>query len=391
MPKSEPSPAPKGVNGIQVPLGADTGNGPDFPYSAPVPGPRLSDDPSATPIPSRELAFRSYDQLVSAIQDASLTSCVILRREERPWRLRYDQTGSVLVQSGVDGAACIADIHVAKDRTGVLLVGPRAPSKFIDGREIGTETLCLLRPGSVVEVSTPAATTWLSVTAAVEAVDREAALLSGNPLGPSPIPVVSFSSAGANVDTLRTLLLGVADTVDSETRGLHPEAAANLERTLLRSLASYVLDAQPEQKRRRPLRVERASAFRSIFEFMRALPSEPIYVEDLCRATGLAERTLRLLFFEQFGESPVRVLRSRRLCLVHEALHAPGAGTREIRRVAQSLGFWHMGQFSADYRALFGELPSDTVRRARPSGPHASKARASAGTPATPYLQAASR
>jgi AraC family ethanolamine operon transcriptional activator len=374
-----------------VPFGVDTGNGPDFLYSAPMPGPRRSDDLSATPIPSKELAFRSYDQLVDAIQDASLGSCVILRREERPWRLRYDLTGSVLVQSGVDGAACIADIQVAKDRTGVLLVGPAAPSKFIDGREIGAETLCLLQPRSVVEVSTPAATTWLSVTAATEAVDREAALLSGNPLGPSPIPVVSFSSARANVDSLRTLLLGVANAIDSETRGLHPEAAANLERTLLRSLARYVLDAQPEQERRRPLRVERASAFRSIFEFLRTLPSEPVYVEDLCRATGLPERTLRLLFLEQFGESPVRVLRARRLCLVYEALRASGVGMKEIRPVAQSLGFWHMGQFSADYRALFGELPSDTVRRARQDGPNASKAPGGAGTPATPFLRAASR
>jgi hypothetical protein len=26
-------------------------------------------------------------------------------------------------------------------------------------------------------------------------------------------------------------------------------------------------------------------------------------------------------------------------------------------------GFWHMGQFAADYRAIYGELPSKTLRR----------------------------
>ena len=172
-------------------------------------------------------------------------------------------------------------------------------------------------------------------------------------------------SAGRTSHALRTLLLEVTDALDSAPGGLHPEAAANLDRTLLRSLARYSLDAQPEAERRRPLRVERSAAFRSIFEFLRTLPSGPVYVEDLCRATGLPERTLRLLFLEQFGESPVRVLRARRLCLAYEALQEPGVGLKQIRQVAGSYGFWHMGQFAADYRALFGERPSDTVRRAR--------------------------
>jgi AraC-like DNA-binding protein len=26
-------------------------------------------------------------------------------------------------------------------------------------------------------------------------------------------------------------------------------------------------------------------------------------------------------------------------------------------------GFWHMGQFAADYRRIYGELPSETLNR----------------------------
>ncbi len=363
---------------------------PESLYFEKMSGPTRSKGSSAPPVLSRRLEFRSYDQLVEAVQDASLSAC-ILRRDERPWLLESHRTGSALVQSGVEGAANVTEIQVATERTGVLLVGPDAPPKFVEGREIGAGSLCLLRSESLVEVSTPAATTWLSLTAAPDAVARAAELLSGAPLAPGPVPVVSFASARADVEALRTLLLGVADALNSDPRGLHPEAAANLDRTLLRSLARYSLEAQPGQVRRRPLRVDRASAFRSIFEFLRNLPTGPVYIEDFCRATGLPERTLRLLFLEQFGESPVRVLRARRLCLAYEALQNHSVGFKQIRQVAGSCGFWHMGQFAADYRALFGERPSDTVRRARLRGPREKTPRTTANVAGMPRGLAAAR
>ena len=36
-----------------------------------------------------------------------------------------------------------------------------------------------------------------------------------------------------------------------------------------------------------------------------------------------------------------------------------------ISEIAASWGFWHMGQFAAVYRRQFGELPSETVPKAR--------------------------
>jgi len=338
---------------------------------------------------SLRLELRSYDQLVDAVQDASLNAS-ILRRDERPWRLEHHLTGSALFQSGVDGAPNVSEILVAPDRTGVLLVGPDAPPKFVDGREIGAGSLCLLRPGSLVDVSTPVATTWLSVTAAPEAVDLEAVLLAGSQTGSAPVPIVSFASSPPDVEALRAFLIELTAAFDSAPHGLHPEAAANVERNLLRFLARFSLDTLPRRDSRRPLRVDRPSALRSIFEFLRSLSSEPVYVEDLCRATGLPERTLRLLFLEQFGASPVRVLRARRLCLVFDALGTPGVGLKQIRRIAESHGFWHMGQFSADYRALLGERPSDTVRRARLLGIRERTPRRRAGGPALPFLRVAS-
>jgi AraC family ethanolamine operon transcriptional activator len=34
-----------------------------------------------------------------------------------------------------------------------------------------------------------------------------------------------------------------------------------------------------------------------------------------------------------------------------------------VADIAIRWGFWHMGQFARDYRAMFGELPSETLKK----------------------------
>ena len=45
---------------------------------------------------------------------------------------------------------------------------------------------------------------------------------------------------------------------------------------------------------------------------------------------------------------------------------ATGSPDEPIAAIAARWGFWHMGQFSRDYKQQFGELPSVTLRRAGP-------------------------
>jgi AraC family ethanolamine operon transcriptional activator len=96
---------------------------------------------------------------------------------------------------------------------------------------------------------------------------------------------------------------------------------------------------------------------------------ERIYVTDLCRAAAVSERALEYAFKETMGLTPVAYLTRLRLHRVRQALLATTQRTTTVSAVALDWGFWHFGDFSRAYKACFGELPSDTLRRPSPHTP----------------------
>ena len=89
-------------------------------------------------------------------------------------------------------------------------------------------------------------------------------------------------------------------------------------------------------------------------------------MEEIARAADVPIRTL-LNSFRQFREtSPMRYLRDLRLERAHAMLRR-GEPHATVASVALDVGFAHLGRFSQDYAARFGERPSETLGRARMS------------------------
>jgi len=108
----------------------------------------------------------------------------------------------------------------------------------------------------------------------------------------------------------------------------------------------------------------RSRALRLALDYIEARADEPPTIEDLCTASGVSLRTLEYAFRDRFGVTPKQYLQTVRLRKVRRDLHRFGRHA-PISEIAASWGFWHMGQFAADYRRRFGELPSETLRRKR--------------------------
>jgi AraC family ethanolamine operon transcriptional activator len=95
----------------------------------------------------------------------------------------------------------------------------------------------------------------------------------------------------------------------------------------------------------------------------RANVGQLVHVAELCHAAGIAPRTLSRAFQAVRGKPPSRYLHELRLTQAREALLSDARGGT-VTEIAMRFGFHELGRFSVDYRALFGESPSETLRRA---------------------------
>lgn len=99
-------------------------------------------------------------------------------------------------------------------------------------------------------------------------------------------------------------------------------------------------------------------------ELARESPTIQLYSDDLARKLDVSVRTLQTAVKAVHGVSLHQYLKLRRLWSAHCRLSAGPTGL-SVKAAALANGFWHMGDFSRDYRATFGELPSETLARRR--------------------------
>jgi AraC family ethanolamine operon transcriptional activator len=91
---------------------------------------------------------------------------------------------------------------------------------------------------------------------------------------------------------------------------------------------------------------------------------ESISAVELCLYAECSPRFLERTFQKRFGVTPKKYIKYLRLARVRDRLLTFDTQSCEsIIELAGIQGFWHMGQFAADYRRVYGELPSETLHR----------------------------
>ena len=90
---------------------------------------------------------------------------------------------------------------------------------------------------------------------------------------------------------------------------------------------------------------------------------KPLTLKQLAEDLASSSSALSYGFQDLFSLSPMRYLKVRRLNAVRERLKTSEPENCTIALLANEVGFYNPSHFTKDYKAMFGELPSETLAK----------------------------
>jgi len=102
---------------------------------------------------------------------------------------------------------------------------------------------------------------------------------------------------------------------------------------------------------------------RCVEEYIRAHAEQPLTVADLAAYAKVSTSSLYEGFREFRKASPMAYLKAVRLQRVKEDLLRAEQATDSVTEIALRWGFAHLGRFANYYKKMYGESPSETLRK----------------------------
>lgn len=136
-----------------------------------------------------------------------------------------------------------------------------------------------------------------------------------------------------------------------------------VENDLLSMLAAQLLPALRRAPDAKPFQFDALRVVHAAASAMKELPAPSL--AEMCAAAGVSQRWLHKCFVDVVGVPPYRYVRLARLSKAREQLLAADAEGALVKTLSLSLGYRLSGRFAAEYRSVFGENPSDTLRSRR--------------------------
>jgi AraC family transcriptional regulator, ethanolamine operon transcriptional activator len=306
----------------------------------------------------RDLRFTDPDEAAAAYHGVDM-DLSILSRASTDWRvLQVDAGDSVFC--AVEIAAAVSAASAMKSDTMAFCIGVGGSGGWtVNGHSVDSRSLAFFSEGTETVARTTAPLDWLAVNVSRASFARSFENFTHRSFAVAN-GISIFAPKEAQYLRLRNDFITAAGLAKSAPHLLRDgEIRASLEKTLLEAVFNSLgYPAVSEHLNYRSL----ATRAR---DYLKAHGSRAVFQADLCAELDISDRSLRRVFVDYFGMSPGRYLKLLRLNQARRALRAVEQPVASVTEVGMRYAFFDLGRFAADYRSLFGELPSSTLRKAR--------------------------
>ena len=311
---------------------------------------------------------------------SSASDAVQLSQQTGDWNFEVSQLakGPFNAECGALALDSVNLLHIEISRTvlqrgygprnmaAIFIPRPASPPVFANGQLVEAGQ-CMTVMGGVLEGVSHSGYVELDLAFDLNACQSQLEELNGGSMGVQPGTTIAgpgpdwIADMSGRIDWLLKAAQEYGPALDN------PRLRNNLTDHLLTAMVHFDASTADLDSTTTRATAARRVAVRLAREYIHAHLSESLPLSELCRHSGLKVRTLETGFREITGLTPIAYIRSLRLNTVRRALHDAAANPRSISEIAMDNGFWHFGQFSLDYRKLFGETPTSTRRRGRAS------------------------
>jgi AraC-like DNA-binding protein len=332
----------------------------------------LERPPGIIAMPREDAASASveFDAHAAALR-ASGRDILLTARPGSGWRLDRLPLERLLLEFRTSGGASIVAGETPADTIVIGIPVSAKSGELVNGRSVGPFDIVVFPPGERFILASPHPHGWITAIVPVSQFPRK------YELEPNVVDILARESQPVILKspTLAQKIIAGANTIQrlAGDRAVHPPSLLlhDCETSLIDTLSVAVWAVLDRLTHRAPgsrARKTRARdlAYRAFWQ-LDTSTAEGHRVAGLCQALNATERQLRRSFKSHFAIGPNKFARLQRINRVRRLLVDSRENRLKIGSILAACDVTEPGRFATEYRAVFGETPSQTRSRYRSS------------------------
>lgn len=305
---------------------------------------------------SRASVFGEAENFQAALGADGVAGMLFTGRGQFRARLTQVELERFRLAAAEEAHSRIAFVVVPTGRVLVSFPIDRGPSPVWGGIEIRTGEMVTFGPGQRLHALTVGACHWGTIQVPAQQLADYGRAVNGRRLLVPPAVRWRPPAARRQLRDLHRAAIRMAEARSGAFTDLL--GAHGLEQQLLDALIECLSEGGEEEsatsRRHRDI----------LARFEDLLAAEPLLsLAEICAALGVSERLLRDCCKKYLGMGPSRYRHLSAMQRLYRALRSRTPDAASVAQVARRHGFRDLGRLAAAYRAVYGELPSETLRR----------------------------